>query len=180
MAKPKKKKATVKEVVTEAVKAELALKDNSPKPLAVVPEKKKEVPAEVKKDAAPAKAKKGPGRPRKSEAEKAAAKKAPAKKTAKAPAKKAAAKKAAPKKTTEKKSVGRPRKVAAGPVVETYFESSGMQVKVDDIRANIEAAYRDAGHRVGNIKSLQIYYNFDERRAYYVVNEKAEGLYVEF
>lgn len=65
-------------------------------------------------------------------------------------------------------------------VVENYFEIGEDQVKAEDVRARIEQAYKDAGHRISTIKKLQVYYNFEERRAYYVINDKAEGAFVEF
>ena len=58
--------------------------------------------------------------------------------------------------------------------VENYLEVNGDQIKVEDVVAKIIEAYD------GEIKKLQTYYNFDERRCYYVVNDKAEGLFVEF
>ena len=58
--------------------------------------------------------------------------------------------------------------------VENYLEVNGDQVKVEDVVARIVEAYD------GYITKLQTYYNFDERRCYYVVNDKAEGLFVEF
>ena len=64
--------------------------------------------------------------------------------------------------------------------IENYFEINAEQIKVEDVVAKIYDSYKATGHRVGNIKTLQTYYNFEERRCYYVVNDKAEGLFVEF
>lgn len=63
---------------------------------------------------------------------------------------------------------------------ENFFEIDGMQIRELDIRTRIEEAYKDAGHRISAIKTLQVYYNFAERRAYYVINGKPEGLFIEF
>ncbi len=65
-------------------------------------------------------------------------------------------------------------------VIETYFEKDGEQVKIEDITERIKQQYKDEGHRIGAIKSLKTYLNVEERRAYYVVNGKAEDKYVEF
>ena len=47
------------------------------------------------------------------------------------------------------------------------------------IVARIQEAYKADGHRVSAIKSLKTYLNLEERRAYYVINDKAEGKYIE-
>ena len=80
-----------------------------------------------------------------------------------------AAKKPAAKKTTTKK--------AAAPAFDTFLEYNGDQINVtpEIIRTRIEEAYKADGHRPGNIKSLQVYMNLNERRAYYVINGKEEG-----
>lgn len=64
---------------------------------------------------------------------------------------------------------------------EHFFEVDGEQVKidVDDVKNRIYEAYKNDGHRPGNIKTLQIYYNLLERKAYYVINGKEEGKAVE-
>ncbi len=100
-------------------------------------------------------------------------KKLPAKTKQKAktePAKKETAKPAANGKAAEKVVV----------LPENFFEIDGAQIREEDIRTRIEEAYKDAGHRISAMKKLQVYYNFAERRAYYVINGKAEGLYIEF
>ncbi len=78
---------------------------------------------------------------------------------------------------TRGKAAGKEKTVV---LPENYFEIDGMQIREEDIRTRIEEAYKDAGHRIGNMKKLQVYYNFAERRAYYVINGKAEGLFIEF
>lgn len=37
---------------------------------------------------------------------------------------------------------------------------------------------KNDGHRPSNIRSLQVYVNLEERKAYYVINGKAEGKFV--
>ena len=57
--------------------------------------------------------------------------------------------------------------------IENYFEIDGEQIKVEDIVAKI-CAENDG------FQTLQTYFNFAERRCYYVVNGKAEDKFVEF
>ena len=124
------------------------------------------------------------------------------KKTAKAPAKKTAAKKATTKKVTAKKITAKAEKPAAetkkadtkakaetktkpAKKVEVsstthFFEIDGEQISTADIEERIREAYKAEGHRIGNMKDVSVYYNFAERRAYYVVNGKPEDKFVEF
>lgn len=70
-------------------------------------------------------------------------------------------------------------KVATALVEETYFEFDGFQVNATDLKERIKEAYKAEGHRLAAIKSLQIYVNGNERRAYYVINNKAEGKFID-
>ncbi len=63
---------------------------------------------------------------------------------------------------------------------EHFFEIDGAQISTSDIEKRILEAYKSEGHRIGNVKDLEIYYNFAERRAYYVINKKSNGSFVEF
>lgn len=90
---------------------------------------------------------------------------------AKAPAKKTAAKKAVTKKTTAKTTTA---------TTTHFFEIDGEQISTADIEERIREAYKAEGHRIGNMKDVSVYYNFAERRAYYVVNGKPEDKFVEF
>ncbi len=62
-----------------------------------------------------------------------------------------------------------------GPVVSHFFEIDGDQVKTADIIDKVYAAYKADGHQLGRIKNVD-----GERKAYYVVNGKAEDKFVEF
>lgn len=75
------------------------------------------------------------------------------------------------KKTAKKPAAKKPL------VVENFFEVGGEQVKIDveEIKGKIYEAYKNDGHRTSNIRSLKIYYNLPERKAYYVINGKEEG-----
>lgn len=66
------------------------------------------------------------------------------------------------------------------PQIIHYFEINGEQISTEVITERIKETYKADGHRIGSVKSLDVYYNFDEQRAYYVVNGKAEGKFVEF
>ncbi len=115
----------------------------------------------------------------KAPAAKAPAAKAPAKAPAKkAPAKKAAAKKPAAKKPATKKATtkrgrkpGSKNKVVES-VQETIFQFGGNDFVAEQLVERVKEQYKNSGHRVGNIKSLRVYVNLEERRAYYVINDK--------
>ena len=57
--------------------------------------------------------------------------------------------------------------------IENYFEVDGEQIKVEDVVAKI-CAENDG------FQTLQTYFNFTERRCYYVADGKADGKFVEF
>lgn len=119
-----------------------------------------------------------------------AAKKAEEKPVAKAeekkPAAKAEEKKPAAKKTTAKKSTAKKPAAKRGPkkqvekIQEVFVEYNGDQFLTGEIVEKIHEEYRAEGHRVGAIKSLRVYIDPAERRAYYVINDKAEGKFVTF
>lgn len=120
-------------------------------------EVKKEAPkAEVKKEA-----------PKKEAPKKAAAKKAPAKKEApkKEAPKKAAAKKAAAKKAPAKKAE----------VKETFaVQFAGKDYASDVIVKLVKDAYKATKNKAA-IKTLNVYVNTDDSRAYYVINDEFHG-----
>ena len=102
---------------------------------------------------------------------------APVKKTEEKPAAKAEVKPAVketvkPRKKTVKKPVEK--------IQEVFVEFNGEQFKTASIIEKIHEVYKAEGHRVGAIKSLRVYIDPVERKAYYVINDKAEGKYVEF
>lgn len=118
---------------------------------------------------------------------------APVKKTEEKPAAKAEVKpvvketvKKAEEKVAEKKTrkPRKPRKKTVKKPVEkiqeVFVEFNGEQFKTASIIEKIHEVYKAEGHRVGAIKSLRVYIDPVERKAYYVINDKAEGKYVEF
>jgi len=65
-------------------------------------------------------------------------------------------------------------------VQEVYFEYNGDQILSNELLDRIKEEYKNEGHRVSSIKTLRVYINADDRKAYYVINDKAEGKFVEF
>ena len=120
-------------------------------------EVKKEAPkAEVKKEA-----------PKKEAPKKAEVKKAEAKKE---PAKKEAPKKEAPKKAAAKKA---PAKKAE--VKETFaVQFAGKDYASDVIVKLVKDAYKATKNKAA-IKTLNVYVNTDDSRAYYVINDEFHG-----
>ena len=106
---------------------------------------------------------------------------APVKKTEEKPAAKAEVKPAV--KETVKKTRKPRKKTVKKPVEkiqEVFVEFNGEQFKTASIIEKIHEVYKAEGHRVGAIKSLRVYIDPVERKAYYVINDKAEGKFVEF
>lgn len=99
---------------------------------------------------------------KKAEEKKVEAKKVEAKKETATPAKKAPAKKA-------------PAKKAEKLVPEVFIQYQGMESMQSDIIEKIKAQFVAEGHRVGNIKSLNIYLKPEDNAAYYVINDKNAG-----
>lgn len=85
-------------------------------------------------------------------------------------------------KTAEKKPVAKKaaKKVEKEMVQEVYFEYMGNQILSNDLVERIKEEYKNEGHRVSSIKTLRVYVNPEDRKAYYVINDKAEGKFVEF
>lgn len=66
-------------------------------------------------------------------------------------------------------------------IQEVYLEFGNNKILIEEeIIEKIKQAYKNEGHRISSIKKLQVYINIDEKNAYYVINDKAEGKYVEF
>lgn len=65
-------------------------------------------------------------------------------------------------------------------VQELYIELGDNKVHTEDIFNRIKETYKSEGHRISSIKKLQVYMNLDERKAYYVINDKPEGKSISF
>ena len=86
------------------------------------------------------------------------------------------------KKTAEeaKKATGAAAKAARKEVKkltlkETYIQFAGQEYKESEILDKVEAAYKEAGHRVSSIKSMELYVKPEDGAAYYVINGKFSG-----
>lgn len=85
--------------------------------------------------------------------------------------------KPASEKVTVKKAPKKGEQVA---VEEVYFEYNGEQLLSNELVERIKLEYKNEGHRISSIKTLRVYVSLEERKAYYVINDKAEGKFVEF
>ncbi|MCI9077902.1 MAG: hypothetical protein HFH68_03110 [Lachnospiraceae bacterium] len=81
-------------------------------------------------------------------------------------------------KTTAKKTKKDSKEVEN--IQEVYLEFGDNKILSEEVIENIKQAYKAEGHRISSIKKLQVYMNLDEKKAYYVINDKAEGKFVEF
>ena len=72
------------------------------------------------------------------------------------------------------------KKVEKEMVREVFFEYNHEQILTEELIERIQENYKNEGHRVSSIKTLRVYINLEARRAYYVINDKAEGKFVEF
>lgn len=58
---------------------------------------------------------------------------------------------------------------------EVYLQFAGEEIAIEEVMDKARAAYVAEGHRASSIKSLRLYIKPEERKAYYVINEKAAG-----
>ena len=107
---------------------------------------------------------------------KASDKKQPAKASAEKSASESTEKKASTKTPAKKASAAK----ASTATQETYFEIAGEQILMEDINERIIQAWLAEGHFPSRLRTIKTYLNLEERRAYYVINGKAENKYVEF
>ncbi len=66
-------------------------------------------------------------------------------------------------------------KAAAQKVEEMILQFQEGEWDLSAVKEQIVAAYVAEGHRASAIKKLTIYLKPEERKAYYVINEKATG-----
>ena len=86
--------------------------------------------------------------------------------------------KAAPAKKTARTAAKRAVKAAAPApekLEELVIQYGVMEWKGAELMERAKAAYATEGHRISSIKSLSLYVKPEERKAYYVVNEKTTG-----
>ena len=56
-----------------------------------------------------------------------------------------------------------------------FVEYQGKQVEDKAIIANVKKAWTEAGHKVGDIKTMELYIKPEEASVYYVINETETG-----
>lgn len=56
-----------------------------------------------------------------------------------------------------------------------YVQYNGKQVEEKDIVASVKKAWTDAGNKVGEIKTMEVYVKPEEDAVYYVINETETG-----
>lgn len=74
-------------------------------------------------------------------------------------------------KKTEKKTSAKP----AQKVEEVFLQFGGEEWNVAQLKQAAQDAYVAEGHRASTIKKLSVYVKPEERKAYYVVNDKITG-----
>ena len=55
------------------------------------------------------------------------------------------------------------------------LQFDGKEADLSAVEANVKQAWKDAGHKLTEIQSLDIYVKPEEDMAYYVVNKETEG-----
>lgn len=98
-----------------------------------------------------------------------------AKKTAAGAKKTTAAAKKAAKTTTDNVKNTASKSYTKLTLKETYVQAYGKEYKESEILEKVEQAYKEAGHRISSIKSLQLYIKPEDSAAYYVINSKFTG-----
>ena len=157
-----------KEKTEEPAEAPKKKRAASPKKKAAAPKAKPEAEAEVKPEESPAPEEKIGEEPE-AEASKA---EAPAEKAEEKP------KRASTKKSDTTKKPARAvstKKADADKVEEIYVQFNGQEITTKDILEKVKQAHKDNGHRIGHIKSTQIYIKPEDGMAYYVINGKYKG-----
>ena len=59
--------------------------------------------------------------------------------------------------------------------VKTFVEFNGKQAEEKDIIANIKKVWTEAGNKIGDIETMELYIKPEEAAVYYVINSKESG-----
>ena len=59
--------------------------------------------------------------------------------------------------------------------MKTFVEYNGKQVEEKELIASVKKVWVEAGNKVGDIKTLDLYIKPEEASVYYVINEKESG-----
>ena len=65
--------------------------------------------------------------------------------------------------------------VKAVPEEKVYIQFAGRETEAGAITDTVKNMWKEGGHRVSSIKSLEIYVKPEESAAYYVINGKETG-----
>lgn len=84
-------------------------------------------------------------------------------------------KKKASKKPVEKKASAKTETKNVEKKDEVFVQFAGEEYVVEEVMEKAKAAYVAEGHRASAIKSVRLYIKPEERKAYYVINDKAAG-----
>ena len=58
---------------------------------------------------------------------------------------------------------------------QTILQFDGNEFDITDVEANVKKSWKDAGKKLSDIETLDIYVKPQEGKAYYVVNKEFEG-----
>ena len=56
-----------------------------------------------------------------------------------------------------------------------FLQFNEQEVEIGTVEANVKKAWKDAGKKLNEIETLDIYVKPQEGKAYYVVNKETEG-----
>ena len=59
--------------------------------------------------------------------------------------------------------------------MKTFVEYNGKQVEEKELIASVKKVWVEAGNKVGDIKTLELYIKPEEATVYYVINETEKG-----
>ena len=59
--------------------------------------------------------------------------------------------------------------------VNAYVEYYGKQVHENTMIADVKKAWKKSGHKIGEIKIMDLYIKPEESKVYYVINETESG-----
>lgn len=78
-------------------------------------------------------------------------------------------------KTAAAKKTAKAAAPAAEKMEEIFIQYGVMEWKCGELMERAKAAYVAEGHRAASIKSVNLYVKPEEKKAYYVINEKTTG-----
>ena len=82
---------------------------------------------------------------------------------------------AAKKAVKETKAAAKTRRSKKDMKVNAYVEYYGKQVHENTMIADVKKAWKKSGHKIGEIKTMDLYIKPEESKVYYVINETESG-----